>query len=74
MALINETISAVTDNQQHSGCLHCRKLVEKFWKTDCLQEKAVEQLVIKLNRSDDDADADGDSDDDIDSHYHLVIE
>ena len=48
-------------NLRRSVCLHCRELIFEFWKTDCFQAEAVEQLVIELNGSNDDADDDGDN-------------
>ena len=73
MALTNEAISVATLDQWCSACLHCRKLVDEFWKTDCLQEEAVEQFVIELNSSHNDADDGGDNDDRV-SNYLFVIE
>ena len=45
IALTKEAISAATADQWRSACLHCMTLVDEFWKTDCLQEETVEQLV-----------------------------
>ena len=63
MALTNEAISTVTADQWHSACLHCMTLVDKFWKTDCLQEETVEQLLIEVNGDHDDEDEDHQDDD-----------
>ena len=63
MALKNEAISAVTANQWHNACLHCKILVDEFWKTDCLQEEYVEQFLIDVNGDDGENDKDDDSSD-----------
>ena len=56
--------------QQKSACKHCRRLVDEFLVTDCLQEEAVEKLIIELN-SDDQEDTDDDKDGDGDDIYSL---
>ena len=38
-------------------------IVDEFWKTDCLQEETVEQLLIEVNGDHDDED-EADQDDD----------
>ena len=58
MTFTNKAIGAVTVDHWQNVCLHCKKLVDEFCKTDGLQEEAVEQLVIELNGNDDDDDND----------------
>ena len=52
-------------------CLHCMTLVDEFWKTDCLQEETVEQLLIEVNGDHDDEDEDDQDDDGSDEEVFV---
>ena len=71
MVLTNETIGAVTADQWRSACLYCMTLVDEFWKTDCLQEETVKQLLIEheVNGDRDDEDEDDQDDDSSDEVF-----
>ena len=46
-------------------------LVDEFWKTDCLQEETVEQLLIGVNGDHDDEDEDDQDDDGSDEEVFV---
>ena len=60
--------------QQTSGAVHvstASTLVDEFWKTDCLQEETVEQLLIEVNGDHDDEYEDDQNDDGSDEEVFV---